>query len=539
MDATEPVVRTAAGQVRGRTENGIAVFRGIPFAQPPVGDLRFAAPRPARAWDGVREAAMFGPPPPQSAFLLTPTAPVAPGADPDDWLTVNVFSPDPGAARLPVMVWIYGGAYRFGASSLTGYDGTTLARQNVVVVTFNHRIGVEGYAYLPGVPANRGLLDQVAALGWVRENIAAFGGDPDRVTVFGESAGAGAIASLLVMPAADGLFRRAITQSVPGTFFSPALAADVTAAIAAQAGLPPAAEAFAAADPARLTAASDAVRPADHGERWGPVSRTPTPFSPVVDGEVLPMAPWRALAAGAGRGVDLIAGHNRDEYRLFIELSRQRGKITDEEATDALRALAGGAGGEAAYRDAYPGATAETLFELVNSDWLFRMPTLHLAQAHAAAGGQTFLYQVSLEASEGGFGACHAIDVPLVFGVYAGLGRMLFGAEPPASAVALGDLMRSQWASFAASGDPGWPLYAPGRRLTRVFDDPPERRPLSGRGVPAHLGSAPLRGTRPGELSPPAGHDRLRGCRFTRWASTSRRSTRPPSSTRTPSSSAG
>jgi para-nitrobenzyl esterase len=477
MDVTEPVVRTAAGQVRGRTENGIAVFRGIPFAQPPVGDLRFAAPRPARAWDGVREAAMFGPPPPQSAFLLTPTAPVAPGADPDDWLTVNVFSPDPGAARLPVMVWIYGGAYRFGASGLVGYDGTALARQNVVVVTFNHRIGVEGYAYLPGVPANRGLLDQVAALGWVRENIAAFGGDPDRVTVFGESAGAGAIASLLVMPAADGLFRRAIAQSMPGTFFSPELAADVTAAIAAEAGLPPATEAFAAADPARLTAASDAVRPADHGERWGPVSLTPTPFSPVVDGEVLPAAPWRALAAGAGRGVDLVAGHNRDECRLFIELSGQSGKITDEEASDALRALAGGASGEAAYRQAYPAADAETLFELVNSDWLFRMPTLHLAQAHAAAGGQTFFYQVSFEASEGGFGACHAIDVPLVFGVYSGLGRMLFGAEPPASAVALGDLMRSQWAAFAASGDPGWPPYAPGRRLTRIFDDPPDVAP--------------------------------------------------------------
>ena len=232
MDVAEPVVRTAAGQVRGRSEGGVAVFRGIPFAQPPVGELRFAAPRPARPWDGVREAAMFGPPPPQSAFLLTPMSPPAPGADPDDWLTVNVFSPGLGAARLPVMVWIYGGAYRFGASSLLGYDGVPLARQNVVVVTFNHRIGVEGYAYLPGVPANRALLDQVAALRWVRENIAAFGGDPDRVTVFGESAGAGAIASLLVMPAAAGLFRRAIAQSVPGTFFSPALAADVTAAIA-------------------------------------------------------------------------------------------------------------------------------------------------------------------------------------------------------------------------------------------------------------------------------------------------------------------
>jgi len=472
MDVTEPVVRTAAGLVRGREEGGVAVFRGIPFALPPVGDLRFAAPRPVRPWDGVREAAMFGPPPPQSGFLLTPMSPIAPGADPGDWLTVNVFSPDPGAAGLPVMVWIYGGAYRFGASCLIGYDGTALARQDVVVVTFNHRVGVEGYAYLPGVPANRALLDQVAALRWVRENIAAFGGDPDRVTVFGESAGAGAIAALLVMPAAAGLFRRAIAQSVPGTFFSPALAADVTAAIAIQAGLPPTAEAFAAADPARLAAASDQVRTADHRDRWGPVARTGVPFSPVVDGEVLPAAPWQALASGAGRAVDLVAGHNRDEYRLFTELNGVRGKITDEAASRALRALAG-EDGEAAYREAYPDADAETLFELVHSDWLFRMPTLHLAQAHAASGGRTFLYQVSYPASEGELGACHAIDVPLVFGVWAGIGRMLFGPEPPASAVALGNLMRAHWAAFAADGDPGWPPYAPGRRTTRIFDDPP------------------------------------------------------------------
>ncbi len=480
MDVAEPVVRTAAGQVRGRAENGVAVFRGIPFAQPPVGALRFAAPQPARPWDGVREADMFGPPPPQSAFMLGPTAPVAPGADPDDWLTVNVFSPELGGAGLPVMVWIYGGGYRFGTSSQVLYDGTALARQNVVVVTFNHRVGVEGYAYLPGVPANRALLDQVAALRWVRENIAAFGGDPDRVTVFGESAGAGAIASLLVMPAAAGLFRRAIAQSVPGTFFSPALAADATAAIAIAAGLPPTTEAFAAADPARLAAASDAVNPADHRDRWGPVGHTGVPFSPVVDGEVLPVAPWRALATGAARDIDLLTGHNRDEYRLFTALYGLRGKLTDEAASEALRALAPNGPGqqsEAAYRAAYPDADAETLFELVNSDWLFRMPTLHLAQAHAAAGGRTFLYEVSYPASEGGLGACHAIDVPLVFGVYSGIGRMLFGPEPPPSAVALGDLMRSQWAAFAADGDPGWPPYAVGRRTTRIFDDPPDVAP--------------------------------------------------------------
>jgi len=476
MDLAEPVVRTNTGLVRGRkTEaDGIAVFLGIPFARPPVGDLRFAAPLPARPWEGIREATAFGPPPPQSAFALTPAPAPAPGADPDDWLTVNVFSPDPGAAGLPVMVWIYGGAYRSGASSLPGYDGLPLARQGAVVVTFNHRVGVEGYAHLPGVPANRALLDQVAALRWVRENVAAFGGDADLVTVFGESAGAGAIAALLVMPTVAGLFRRAIAQSVPATFFSPALAADVTAAIAAQAGLPATAEAFAATDPARLAAASDAVRPGDHLGRWGPVAYTPTPFSPVVDGEVLPAAPWRAVAAGAARNVDLIAGHNRDEYRLFTEVFGIRGTVTAEMASQALKGLAPGANGEAAYRAAYPEADPEMLFELVHSDWLFRMPSLHLAQAHAAAGGRTFLYEVTYPAPVGGLGACHAIDVPLVFGAYGGVGQALFGPEPPAGAVALGNLMRWQWAAFAADGDPGWPPYAPGGRMTRIFDDPPD-----------------------------------------------------------------
>jgi para-nitrobenzyl esterase len=476
MEQTEPLVRTAGGLVRGRRSAGrIAVFLGIPFARPPVGALRFAAPVPAPPWQGVREAAAFGPPPPQSAMALAPLPPPSPAADPDDWLTVNVFTPDPGAAGLPVLVWIHGGAYRAGAASSPGYDATVLAAQHVVVVTFNHRVGVEGYAYLPGVPANRALLDQVAALRWVHDNIAAFGGDPDRVTVFGESAGAGAIAALLVMPDAAGLFRRAIAQSVPGTFFSPALAADVTAAVAASAGLPPTAAAFAAADPARLAAAADAVRPAEH-PGWGPVALALTPFAPVVDGEVLPAAPWRALAAGAARAIDLVTGHTRDEYRLFTELGGVRGTVTAEMARHALRWLGpGGPGGrgEAAYRAAYPDADPERLFELVHSDWLFRMPSLHLAQAHAAAGGRTFLYEVGYQVPGDRFGACHAIDVPLVFGVFAGLGRLLFGDRPPAAAVRLGNLMRAQWAAFAADGDPGWPPYAPGRRMTRIFDDPP------------------------------------------------------------------
>jgi para-nitrobenzyl esterase len=228
-----PEARTTAGRVRGRLEGGLAVFRGIPFAQPPTGPLRFAAPQPPTAWDGVREAFSFGSPPPQSSTYGPAPAPVG-----DDWLTVNVWTPAPDpAARRPVLVWVYGGAFKVGSADAPGYDGARLAREGeVVVVAFNYRIGVEGFAQIQGAPANRGLLDQVAALEWVRENIAAFGGDPDLVTVFGQSAGAASVAALLAMPRAAGLFRRAIAQSPSGICYSAPLATDIAGAIAAELG---------------------------------------------------------------------------------------------------------------------------------------------------------------------------------------------------------------------------------------------------------------------------------------------------------------
>src|SRR5580698_8713242 len=244
MGPAEPEVSTSAGRVRGRVEHGNAVFRGIPFAQPPLGELRFQAPQPVTSWDGVRDAGEFGPPCPQASF---PGDPVPPPDTTGEWLTVNVWTPDILARSLPVMVWIHGGAYLFGSGG-PGYDGTPFASGGVVFVSCNYRLGMEGFAPIDGAPANRGLLDAVAALRWVRDNIERFGGDPANVTVFGESAGAGVIAALLAMNDASGLFNRAIAQSVPGTFFSPELARAVTGAVAAAAGLPVTYDALAAAD---------------------------------------------------------------------------------------------------------------------------------------------------------------------------------------------------------------------------------------------------------------------------------------------------
>ncbi|MFI6936622.1 carboxylesterase/lipase family protein [Streptomyces sp. NPDC050287] len=490
-EARNPEVRTVSGAVRGRAEDGLTVFRGIPFAAPPVGEARFQAPRPAEAWDGVRDAYAFGPPPPQDAGGLG--GGVAPEVPPgDDWLTVNVWTPDPDpAARRPVMVWIYGGAYKLGHTGSPGYDAHRIARDgDVVVVTLNYRVGIEGFTRIEGAPANRGLLDQVAALEWVRDNITAFGGDPGQVTVFGESAGAGSVAALLAMESASGLFCRAIAQSVPGTYFSEALARDIATAIAAEAGLRPTAADLSTIDPHRLTSAGAALgaKMLQYVDRWGRAAPTQTPFSPVVDGEVLPVTPWAALKAGAARDVELVVGHNRDEFRLFLAMSRQLGRITEEQERGALRMFAPGAAGQSdaasqsgedRYRAAFPDASPGELYERVQTDWLFAMPSLHLAEAQVAGGGRAHVYELTWPAPaiSGAMGVCHGLDIPLLFGTFgADLGLLLFAGEVTAEAEALSARFRRSWTAFARTGDPGWPAYDTEARLVQVLDAEPQVR---------------------------------------------------------------
>ncbi|WP_040831286.1 carboxylesterase/lipase family protein [Nocardia jiangxiensis] len=477
--AHEPVVHTASGRVRGRIENGVAVFRGIAFAQPPVGEARFARPLPTVPWSGIRDAFEFGPPPPQEPGIAGLTG-LSEIRDGDDWLTVNVWTPEADSAALrPVIVWIHGGAYKLGYSGSPGYDAYRNARDgDVVVVTFNYRVGVEGFARISGAPANRGLLDQVAALRWVRANISAFGGDPDGVTVCGESAGAGSVAALLAMPSAAGLFQRAIMQSLPGRYFSDALATDIADVVAKAAGCRPTVADLSEVNPRSLPEAGVAVAAEmrRYAESWGAAAYMLAPFAPVVDGDVLPTTPWQAVANGAARDVDLIVGHNQDECRLFFVLGGQKDAIDDARAEFDLRLYGPGPGSEIAYRAAFPDATPARLCELVQSDNQYRMPAVHLADGQAAAGGRVHMYELTWSAPNNGgvFGACHALDETLLFGTYGThLGPLLLGPKPPAEAEQLSAMIRFAWARFAATGEPGWPAYDPDRRLIQILDVEP------------------------------------------------------------------
>src|SRR4051812_2051734 len=248
MTTLDTVVRTQQGALRGRSANGVMAFKGVPYAAAPFGARRLKAPQRAERWDGVRNALAYGPTAPHAGYappydVLLPD-PVLPG---EDCLNLNVWTAEPGAAGLPVMVWIHGGAFVNGSGAVPTYDGSAFARHGVVLVTINYRLGAEGFLWLEDGINNRGLLDQLAALEWVQENIAAFGGDIDNVTVFGESAGAMSIGALLATERSDGLFRRAILQSGAGHHaITPATARLVAAAVGGRLGVEPTAAALAA-----------------------------------------------------------------------------------------------------------------------------------------------------------------------------------------------------------------------------------------------------------------------------------------------------
>jgi carboxylesterase 2/para-nitrobenzyl esterase len=473
----DPAVRIRGGKLRGRFSDGIASFKGVPYAAPPFGANRQRAPRRVEPWDGVRDALAFGPKSPQVPYppgIAEALAEVV-GAG-EDCLTLNIWTPDLGPARRPVMVWIPGGMFEFhatGGSAL--YDGSRFARDGVVCVTINYRVGAEGFLYLDDGVANLGLLDQIAALEWVQENVAALGGDPDRVTVFGESAGAMSIATLMSMPRAKGLFRRAIVQSGTGhNVNSPATAARIGRRLAEKLGIPATREAIAAIAPEPLLGAQAQLRHEilAHPDPavWGEVAASYLPWAPTVDAETVPERPIDRILGGAAADIDLLVGSNTEETRLFFLSDGSIDRIADDDVVKLAAAYGLAEEGLSAYRRAYSGASAGDLFSAIQTDWYWRIPGVRLADANAMrARGSTYMYEFAWRSPQcaGRLGAAHGVEVPFVFDTL-GLGtEPLLGPAPPQP---LADAMHAAWVAFAANGDCGWPEYEVARRRTMHFD---------------------------------------------------------------------
>ncbi|WP_328610353.1 carboxylesterase family protein [Amycolatopsis sp. NBC_00345] len=480
------------GRLRGGPlPGGGALFAGIPFAAPPVGPLRLRPPQPPQPWSDVRDATEFRPAPPQRLpALLAGTGSGAgsgegdsattsmveavaggAGAHDEDCLYLNVWTPELSGRR-PVLVWIYGGGFDSGSAGLPSTDGAALSRlTGAVVVAANYRVGALGFLHLaelggPGWAgsSNLGLQDQAMALRWVRDNIAAFGGDPGNITVAGESAGAFSIGSLLAAPAAGGTFHRAILSSgSTGRVFAADTGTAIAADLLAKLGLDTVDE-LADVPVERILDVQTSVIDTDIGRRNLPGGRS---WGVVLDGTVLPRDPQAAVADGAAAGIGLLVGANRDEMRMFQAMQGAAYVPTDEPAllaemeqagvTEPARLLAG-------YRQRSPEADLATLRTLFLTDAVYRRPASALAAAQTAAGGSAHTYLFAAEPLGPDLGAFHGADLVLVFDALERTGN----ATP--ELIKVRDDLAGAWARFAATGDPGWAPYDPdARQNTRQF----------------------------------------------------------------------
>ena len=457
-----PTVSTPCGTLRGQVRDGVASFLGIPYAASPSGSLRFQAPAPPKPWTGTRDALAYGATPPKPDYPPPfDTLFAEPNIAGDDWLNLNVWTPDPAGSGLPVMVWIHGGAFANGNSAIPLYDGHAFARDGVVLVSINYRLGVDGFALLPDAPANRGLLDQIAALEWVRDNISAFGGDPLNVTIFGESAGGMSVTTLLAMPGAAGLFSKAIAQSgAAQAAANPPDAALVTAELGKALGAEPTTQALARVDLGELNAAQAAVRDAlaasPDPARFGPsIVASTMAFIPVVDGDSLPEHPLASIAAGSGSAVTLLIGTNSDEFRTFLVPSGMADMVTEE----VLAAMAGAVGADKdvidTYRASRHGASPGDLLAALLTDRYFLLPALAIAEARVDGPAATFCYEFAWQHAQ--VGAGHGLDVPFVFDNLSAEGAELVAGRDAPREVA--EEMHAAWIRFAVCGDPGWPAY--------------------------------------------------------------------------------
>lgn len=483
------IVTTEQGRLEGLEQDGLVHFRGVRYAAAPVGDRRFRPPAEPESWEGVRSAIEFGASSWQASGGVTAMLGDQATSMDEDCLLLNITTPGCDDAARPVMVWIHGGGYVNGSGSTPWYDGTSLAtRGDVVVVTINYRLGALGLLWLGDLDDSyrssgmNAILDQVAALRWVQHNIAAFGGDPANVTVFGESAGAMSIGTLLATPAARSLFHRAIAQSGAGeNVLAPEVASGVTADLMARLGVTTVAELLELpAD--RITDAAAEVEGRIHQDPRQLAGRTgialAMAFQPVVDGAFLPERPEAAVAAGRAADVPLLIGTNLDEWNLFRLMTP--GGLDHPELLDRLESIFGAAHDvHDTYAAANPEASIDDLWSAVLTDATFRIPAIRFVEARAAASSPTYQYLFTwpTPAFGGLVGSCHALEIPFVFGVLANPGaEFILGSEAGPELHELSGRMQDAWLAFARTGDPNhaglpaWPVADAEARPVMRFD---------------------------------------------------------------------
>ncbi|KAA9090028.1 carboxylesterase family protein [Microbacterium radiodurans] len=473
--APGPVVATGAGPVRGgHRPDGTVAFLGIPYAKPPVGELRFAAPEPVTPWDGIRDALSYGATPQRGDLgeTLIPE-PSIPG---DDTLSINVFAPgvpsstDSDAAGRPVLVYIHGGGFVQGSPASPWYDGAAFARAGIVVVTVSYRLGFDGFGLMPGAPTNRAVRDWIAALEWVRENISAFGGDPGDVTVAGQSAGGGAVLTLLGMPAAQHLFSRGLAISAALTNVPPARAASLTTRLAELVGVAPTREGFARVDELTLLHAQRELEKQRRGSVLSSVRRRLADglsWGPVIDGDLVPQPTLDALADGVGGDKPLVLGTTDDEFTMITDGLTDR--LRRVPAALALALL----GVHHAARVRYVRANAPkrrlgtaAFIGRYATDRVFRVTVPEVGRARARATASTWAYRFAW-ASPTLRWSLHCLDVPYWWNRLDAPGvARLAGDAPPQ---ALADAMHGAAVAFVRTGDPGWTSWSAQPGSTRVF----------------------------------------------------------------------
>ena len=490
-----PVVQTDKGQIQGLEQDGVDAFLGIRYAAAPVGDRRFQPPTAPEAWRGIADATGMGAPCMQ---LYTPSGPRTSGLtrqiqgifptlseskiDNEDCLFLNVWTPDASTGSRPVMVWFHGGGYDYGSGGWPAYNGRNLAEHgDVVVVTVNHRLNAFGYLNLAekfgedfAASGNVGNLDLVRSLEWVRDNIAAFGGDPDNVTIMGESGGGSKVSHLMAMPAADGLFHKAIVQSGPGVISGkPGEAAEYAAAILEAAGVETV-EQLRALPAEDLIAAIRKATPARAGFGQGPR------FGPIADGTIVPRDPFLPTAPEQSRDIPLMIGYNKDEMTLFLAAQPWFGLIDDA----ALDGMVRGMGEEAvatvaAYRKMHPDYSPTHIASAAMGARFVRGTYLLADQQSRSADAPVFVYRLTWETpvGDGILKSPHTLDIPLMFD-NVDMSAALVGTGEDAQV--MGRMMSDAWIAFARTGRPAsdllpeWQPYTVGARNVMELDTTPQ-----------------------------------------------------------------